>query len=86
MYIAFGKDDFMTIPQFFAVNKTKWNYFLAYVNLLADVCMERNSEIIEIVTTSIVSLQAVIVILFDPDVILINEEIKELLKPKPKIE
>lgn len=42
--IALGKQDFSSIPKFFKDWGSKWNYFLAYVDLLADVCMDRNNE------------------------------------------
>jgi hypothetical protein len=32
----------MTLPEFFEKNNNKWNYFLAYASLLADVCKHRN--------------------------------------------
>lgn len=41
--IALGKQDFSSIPKFFKDWGSKWDYFLAYVNLLADICMDRNS-------------------------------------------
>lgn len=43
VYISFNKSEFMSIPSFFSNQASKWNYFLAYVNLLADICMDRNS-------------------------------------------
>lgn len=57
----------MTIPQFFDTNNNKWNYFLAYVNLLADICKHRNSGAIESVSV-ILPLQAVAAILFDEEI------------------
>ncbi len=62
--IALGKQDFSSIPKFFKDWGSKWDYFLAYVNLLADICMDRNSESIENVS-ALISLQIVAVILND---------------------
>lgn len=62
--IALGRQDFSSIPKFFKDWRSKWDYFLAYVNLLADICMDRNSESIENVS-ALISLQIVSVILND---------------------
>jgi hypothetical protein len=66
-----GKQDFSSIPKFFKDWGPKWNYFLAYVHLLADICMDRNSESIENVS-ALISLQIVAVILNDPDISKLN--------------
>ncbi len=65
--ISLGKQDFSTIPKFFKDWGSKWDYFLAYVNLLADICMDRNNVSIENVSASI-HLQYVAVILNDIDI------------------
>lgn len=74
--IALGKQDFSPIPKFFKDWGTKWDYFLAYVNLLADICMDRNVESIENVS-ALISLQIVSVILNDPDIRQLNSDIKK---------
>ena len=48
-----------------------------FVNLLADVCMDKNINAIENVS-ALVSLQIVAVILFDPEIAKLNDEIREL--------
>ncbi len=67
----------MTIPQFFDANNNKWNYFLAYVSLLADICKHRNSNSIENVSL-ILPLQAVAAILFDEEISKLNYTIQDL--------
>ena len=47
--VAFGRDDPCTLVEFFQRSPEKFNYLLSYVNLLADVCMDRNNEAIEYV-------------------------------------
>lgn len=63
--IAFGPQEFTTIPKFFRDWKSKWNYFIAYINLLADICIDRNNEAIKNVS-ALLSLQMIATILFDP--------------------
>ncbi len=65
--IAFGKQQFTTISKFFRDWKSKWNYFIAYINLLADICIDRNNEAIKNVS-ALLSLQMIATILFDPDI------------------
>jgi hypothetical protein len=43
----------------------KFNYLLSYINLLADVCMDKNNEAIEYVE-NILPLAVVANVLFDP--------------------
>lgn len=74
--IGLGKQDFSPIPKFFKDWGTKWDYFLAYVNLLADICMDRNVESIENVS-ALISLQIVSVILNDPEIRQLNNDIKK---------
>ncbi len=73
--ISLGKQDFTPINKFYKDWASKWDYFLAYVNLLADICMDRNTEAIDNVS-ALVSLQIVTTILFDPEIQKLNEEIK----------
>jgi len=40
--ITFGGELF-TIPEFYTKYPNKFNYLLSYINLLADVCMDRNN-------------------------------------------
>ena len=64
----------MTIPKFYDDWKNIWNYFTFYVNLLADVCMDRNKEGIENVC-ALLPLQTIAIILSDPEVKKMNEVI-----------
>ena len=41
--VIFGREEPCTIMEFFQHHRTKFSYLLNYVNLLADVCMERNN-------------------------------------------
>lgn len=42
--VIFGRgEDPCTLPEFFERYPNKFNYLLAYINLLADVCMDRNN-------------------------------------------
>jgi len=63
--IALYTQDFCSIPKYYKDWIPKWNYFLYFVNLLADVCMDKNAEAIENVS-ALISLQTVTVILNDP--------------------
>lgn len=74
--IAFGKQEFFTISKFYRDWRSKWNYFIGYVNLLADICLGRNNEAIKNVT-ALLSLQIVTTILFDPEMDRLNKEIQE---------
>lgn len=47
-----------------------------FVNLLADICMDKNTNAIDNVS-ALVSLQIVTIILFDPDIAKLNEDIRE---------
>ena len=47
--VSFGCEDPCTLPEFFERFPQKFNYLLSYVNLLADVCMDRNNEAYEYV-------------------------------------
>ena len=76
--ISFRKSKLVPIKTFFKTNANQWNYFLAYINLLADLCMDRNSEAIENVS-SILSLQNVVTILFDDEIESINRKIRNEL-------
>lgn len=40
--IIYGKRDQLTLNDFYKNEKDVWNYFLEYVNLMADVCMDTN--------------------------------------------
>lgn len=66
----------MSINEFFENHKNYWNYFLAYVNLLADICIDRNINSIESVS-QILSLQAVAVILADSSMTQVNQKVKD---------
>lgn len=63
--IALDKQDFSPIPKYFKDWGPKWNYFLQFVNLLADVCMDKNNNAIENVS-ALVTFQIVAIILYDP--------------------
>lgn len=76
MRIAFGKQEFTSIRKFFRDWTSKWNYFIAYVNLLADICSNRNTVAIQNVS-ALLSLQNVTAILFDPELDELNNEIYE---------
>lgn len=69
--IAFGKQEYTTIPKFFRDWTSKWNYFIAYINLLADTCMDRNTTAYSNVP-EFLSLEMVVTILFDPDIEKLN--------------
>lgn len=73
--IALDKQDLSPITKYFKDWGPKWNYFLHFVNLLADVCMDKNNNAIENVS-ALVSLQIVTVILFDPEIAKLNQEIR----------
>lgn len=47
--VIFGGDDPCTLNEFFDKFPNKFNYLLSYINLLADVCMDRNNEAYEYV-------------------------------------
>ena len=70
--ICFGSQEPMTIPKFYADWKNIWNYFTFYVNLLADICMDRNKDGIENVSAQL-PLQVIAVVLSDPEVRKLNE-------------
>lgn len=70
--IIYGKRDPLTLNEFFKNEKEVWNYFLEYVNLMADVCMDTNTVSIEAVN-SMLPLQFVLVILSDPNVALVHQ-------------
>lgn len=74
--IALDKQDFSPIPKYFKDWGPKWNYFLHFVNLLADICMDKNIVAIENVS-ALVSLQIVTVILFDNEIAKLNDDIRE---------
>ena len=44
--IALWTQDFSAIPKYYKDWGPKWNYFLHFVNLLADVCMDKNNNAI----------------------------------------
>ncbi len=44
--VAIGREEFCSLPDFFVKYNTKFNYLIGYINLLADVCMDRNNEAI----------------------------------------
>lgn len=69
-------NDYAALPKFFKDWNSRWNYFLAYVNLLADVCMDRNEESIADVA-ALVNLQIITTILFDADIAKLNEDIEK---------
>ena len=48
--IAYSTQEPTSISTFFKKEERMWNYFIAYVNLMADVCMNRNSESIEFIS------------------------------------
>ena len=79
MLISFNKSEYISVPEFFEKEANKWNYFLAYVNLLADICVDRNSEAIEYVS-NILILQNAAIILFDDQVDKINDTVKKLIQ------
>ena len=69
--IALFTQDFCAIPKYYKDWGPKWNYFLYFVNLLADVCMGKNK--VSIVNVSaLISLQIVTVILNDPEIAVLN--------------
>lgn len=70
--IALDKQDFSPIPKYFKDWGPKWNYFLHFVNLLADVCMDKNDRAIDNVS-SLLNLQFVTIILFDPEIEALNQ-------------
>lgn len=74
--ITLGTSDPCTIPEFYANSSNKFNYLLSYINLLADVCMDRNNEAIEYVETHL-PLAVVSSVLFDPEIAALNKELKE---------
>lgn len=76
MEIALDKQDFCPIPKYFKDWGPKWNYFLQFVNLLADVCMDKNNNAIENVS-ALVTFQIVAIILYDPEIKNLNTMIKE---------
>ncbi len=45
--ISFGREEYCEIPDFFVAHRNKFNYLMSYINLLADVCMDRNNYAIE---------------------------------------
>lgn len=57
--------DYYTLTKFYKDWKGRWNYFMAYVNLLADICIDRNAESISSIEKSI-TLKTIAVILHDP--------------------
>lgn len=69
------REDKSSFADFFKNEKEIWNYFLEYVNLMADVCMERNENSIEVIS-SILPLQEVLIILSDPSILLLHNEIE----------
>lgn len=73
--IAIG-NDYCSIPKYFKDWNGRWNYFLAYFNLLADVCMNRNLESIQDVS-ALVQLPIIASILLDRDIAHLNEEIQK---------
>jgi hypothetical protein len=62
--------------EFFEHSKNKFGYLLNYVSLLADVCMDRNNEAIEYVEHNL-PLAVVSNILFDEEMGLVNEQLRE---------
>lgn len=76
-HVSLGKGPFVTLPEFFALHPNKWNYFLNYIDLIADVCSMRNNAAIEAVS-SIISLQSVAVILSDSEVARLSQQIRRL--------
>ena len=75
--ISLHKQDFSPIPKYFKDWGPKWNYFLQFVNLLVDVCMDKNEHAIENVS-ALVSLQFATIILFDPEIEQLNRDIREV--------
>lgn len=73
--IALDKQDFCPIPKYFKDWGPKWNYFLQFVNLLADVCMDKNNNAIDNVS-ALVTFQIVAIILYDPEIKSLNDMIK----------
>ena len=69
--IALFKQDFCSIPKYYKDWGPKWNYFLYFVNLLADVCMGKNKTSI-VNVSALISLQIVTVILNDPEIAVLN--------------
>lgn len=41
--VSYAREDYVTIPEFYQNYKHKFNYLMAFINLLADVCMDRNN-------------------------------------------
>jgi hypothetical protein len=41
--VSYAREDYVTIPEFYLHYKQKFNYLMAFINLLADVCMDRNN-------------------------------------------
>jgi hypothetical protein len=77
--IALHTQDFSAIPKYYKDWGPKWNYFLYFVNLLADVCMDKNNNAIENVS-ALISLQTVTVILNDPEIAALNETLLQEAK------
>lgn len=44
--VSLGKGEYFSLPDFFEKFPNKWNYFLSYIDLLADVCSLRNNAAI----------------------------------------
>ena len=79
--IALHTQDFCSIPKYYKDWMPKWNYFLYFVNLLADVCMDKNNNAIDNVS-ALISLQIVTVILNDPEIATLNEMLLAEAKKK----
>lgn len=41
--VLFRGKEYCEIPEFFENHRNKFNYLMEYINLLADVCMDRNN-------------------------------------------
>lgn len=74
--VSFGGEDPCTLPEFFERYTNSFNYLLSYVNLLADVCMDRNNQAYEYVEGNL-PLAVVSTILFDNDIKVLNERLKQ---------
>ena len=74
--VVFGGEDPCTLPEFYERYTSKFNYLMSYINLLADVCMDRNNEAYEYVEAN-VPLAVVSTILFDNDIKALNEVLKQ---------
>jgi hypothetical protein len=44
--VSFAKTSYVNLKSFAENERNKWDYLMAYINLLADICKDRNSNAI----------------------------------------